>query len=692
MEDAERLSRQALPAQLDAERQRNEALSRELALLTEQNPQPIMRVAADGTLIYANTGSSPLLESWGIGLGERVPALWQDRGREALRTEKHGSAEIHCGQRVYAVTIAPSPEGHTTLYGVEITDLRRVQRSLREYAVRLRALHQIDQAILSAQSVEAIAEATLARLPEMIACTWAGVILLDAESEEVYLLAAYSADERGHASTAAGWRAPVRGWWATLIMRLAQGRSIVTEYRPGSLQASEDFVDPDLPWHSAFSSPQGDAPQTLLQQPLRVKGVLLGVLTLGLREAEDGGTHPIALAGELADQLAIAIQQARLHEQVQAHAEELERRVAWRTAALRISEARFRAIFEDAPLGIALLDRDGRIIQSNTALEAILCLDSAALRETPLISHMSQDDVDAGVAMYSDLISGATDGYHSEVRFQRSDGQAVWCNLTVSLVRDMSQEPRLAIGMVDDITDRREAQAAMVQNEKLALTGQLAASLAHEINNPLQTVIGCLGLADESLQELESGAGEARASVNLYLKMASEELKRAANIVGRLRDLNRRSRPEEREPHSLRDLVAHTLAITSKQCRDRGIEVRVNEDADVPDVTVVPDRIQQVFLNLVLNAIDAMPQGGELSVHLTRTGSPRGVSITFHDSGSGIPAEMQTRLFDPFHTSKPEGLGLGLFISRTIVQDHGGDIKVQSAPGAGTTFTIRLPA
>jgi len=256
-------------------------------------------------------------------------------------------------------------------------------------------------------------------------------------------------------------------------------------------------------------------------------------------------------------------------------------------------------------------------------------------------------------------------------------------------VRDLSQEPRLAIGMVDDISDRRAAQAAMVQNEKLALTGQLAASLAHEINNPLQTVIGCLGLADESLQDLASGA--VRTSVNLYLQMASDELKRAAGIVGRLRDLNRRARPEEKEPHDPRQLVAHTLAITDKQCRDRGIEVEIDADDDVPEVTVVPDRIHQVFLNLILNAIDAMPQGGELNVHVTQTSEPQGVAIIFRDTGGGIPAEMQARLFDPFHTTKPEGLGLGLFISRTIVQDHGGDIRVDSAPGEGTTFTIWLP-
>jgi two-component system, LuxR family, sensor kinase FixL len=694
------VNQQALLVQLDAERRRNAALSRELARLTEENPQPVMRIAADGTLVYANAGSQPLLDSWGISLGQRVPPRWQERAQEALRTGRQGSTEARSDQRIYAVTIVPALEGHATMYGVEITDLRRVQRALRDYAIRLRALHQIDQAILSAESVEAIAEATLTRLPEMIDCAWASVILFDLDEGASTLLAAYSAAEHGRASSVEGWRAPIDSWWTALIEKLQQGRAVVTQLASGDQTdisgtrqgADGNTVTPDLPWHATLRSSPVPGPLTLLQQPLRVKGMLIGVLTLALNEVEEGGGHAIALASELADQLAIAIQQARLHEQVQAHAEDLERRVAWRTAALRISEARFRAIFEDAPLGIALLDREGRIIQSNTALETILSREGEELRETLLTGYMGQEEAEAGAAMYQDLISGATDGYHTETRFRRSDGQSVWCNLTVSLVRDMSQEPRLAIGMVDDISDRREAQAAMIQNEKLALTGQLAASLAHEINNPLQTVIGCLGLAEESLQELTSDATEARASVDLYLGMASEELKRAAGIVGRLRDLNRRSRPEEREAQRVRELVDHTLAITAKQCQDRGIKVSMEEGPDVRDVTVVPDRIQQVFLNLVLNAIDAMSHGGELSVRLTGTSNPQGVSIAFHDSGGGIPAEIEARLFDPFHTTKPEGLGLGLFISRTIVQDHAGDIKVRSIPGEGTTFTVWLPA
>lgn len=362
----------------------------------------------------------------------------------------------------------------------------------------------------------------------------------------------------------------------------------------------------------------------------------------------------------------------------------LERRVAWRTAALRISEARFRAIFEDAPLGIALLDQREGIVQSNARLQAILGQDDASLRDRRLRDAMVADDASAEAQLYSELMRGATDGYRTEVRFERPDEETVWCNLTLALVRDVEQAPRLAVCMVEDITDRRETQAAMVQNEKLALTGQLAASLAHEINNPLQTVIGCLGLAKESLDQ--------SASVGDYLQMASDELKRAAGIVGRLRDLHRPSEPEEQEIKHPQELLAQVVAVSEKQCRDRGIDVTLDQqDRDLPSLRVVPDRIHQVFLNLMLNAIDAMPNGGALTITLKRTADPVGVLIVFEDSGVGIPSEMQRRLFDPFHTTKPDGLGLGLFISQKIIENHDGWIEVESSPGEGTAFSIWLP-
>jgi two-component system sporulation sensor kinase A len=254
----------------------------------------------------------------------------------------------------------------------------------------------------------------------------------------------------------------------------------------------------------------------------------------------------------------------------------------------------------------------------------------------------------------------------------------------MALVGERLDQPNLMLAMIQDITEERDAQFALIQTEKLALTGRLATSLAHEINNPLQTVIGCLGLAEEAREDDDE--------IDVYLAMASEELKRAASIVTRLRDLNRWSEAEQREPTDVRAIIRQALAMTRKQCEDHGIVVHTDLDVNVPDIHAIPDRLEQVFLNLTLNAIDAMPNGGTLRVGVLPMVSPDGVKIVFQDSGIGIPPEDQAHIFEAFQTTKSEGLGMGLFISQSIIEDHGGTISVRSQPDEGSTFTIQIPA
>jgi PAS domain S-box-containing protein len=653
-------------------KQRAQTRAAALARFPAENPYPIMRIRGDGTLIYANDSSDEILEQWDTRISEKVPAHWQVRIRDTLSTQEASTYEVRCAGHVYSITIVPYAEGYANLYGMDTTDLLQTQRALRRYAGRLRTLHEIDRAILGAESVGAIAAAALERVARLIGCSRASVMLFDPEADEAVALASYEGESA--TSVATSWRAPLSKLSPDHLESLSQGKGIFIDDLSVAKERSP-LID----------AMRDQAVRTLVRQPLLIQGELLGVLDLGL---PDPGVVPAqlrALARQLATLLAIAIQQARLHSVVQQHAEKLEQRVAWRTAALQISEARFRAVFEDAPMGIALLDQNGRLVQCNGEMQAILGLDDHSWLDQPLRGFLVSEDAEAERQLYTELMAGKREKYRNEARFRQPDGQAIWCRVTVSAVPDAEQRPRFAIGMVEDVTEQRAAHETMIRNEKLVLTGQLAASLAHEINNPLQTVIGCLGLVDEVLKEDNSARS--------YLDMASSELLRAAGIVARLRDLNRPSADVTRVVQPLRDIVDEALAMTQVQLRDHNVRVHVRQDdGPEPMVTVAADRIHQVFLNLILNAVDAMPEGGDLTVELAATATPKGGRVVLSDTGVGITPEDQAGLFNPFFTTKPDGLGLGLFISQNIVENHRGTISVESTPGQGTSFTIWLPA
>jgi len=302
---------------------------------------------------------------------------------------------------------------------------------------------------------------------------------------------------------------------------------------------------------------------------------------------------------------------------------------------------------------------------------------------TDLLHHPGEDVDEA--KLFAELAAGERSSYRLQGLCVRQSGEPAWANLTVSGVREDTGELKYAIAMVEDITERRQAQEALIQSEKLAVTGRLAASLAHEINNPLQSVIGCLGLAQESLV-----AGEEKDADEL-LRIATEELERAAGIVAQLRDLNRPAGSGEKESADANLLLEHVLMLTREQCHRRGVEVVRGVTEDLPSLVLAPDRIKQAFLNLVLNAIEAMPDGGQLRVSTNRTDDPAGVSVSFADTGLGIVPDALPHIFDPFYTTKSEGLGLGLYITRSIVEEHRGRIEVESLFGEGATFIVWLP-
>lgn len=226
----------------------------------------------------------------------------------------------------------------------------------------------------------------------------------------------------------------------------------------------------------------------------------------------------------------------------------------------------------------------------------------------------------------------------------------------------------------------RHSQEQLIQSEKMAATGRLAASLAHEINNPLQAIHSCLQLAINFPLSVEKRAE--------YLLMANEEVERLADLVTRTLDFARLSAGAP-QPTNVNKLVGQVMNLADKYITHNYHTVQQILASDVPAIRIVPDQIAQVFLQLMLNAFDAMPEPGTLTI-CTRT-AKEWVEISFQDNGIGMTPTEQEQIFEPFYTTKVGGTGLGLTTSYSIVERHGGAIRVESEPNKGSTITIRLP-
>lgn len=230
------------------------------------------------------------------------------------------------------------------------------------------------------------------------------------------------------------------------------------------------------------------------------------------------------------------------------------------------------------------------------------------------------------------------------------------------------------------------AQAQLLQSAKLAAVGELSASVAHEINNPLYAARNSLYLVEQDLPP--------DAPPRAFLSIAQQELGRIAKIITRMRDFYRPTRAELAAT-SINTILRETLELVQTHLRHGHIHAVSALEPELPLTVAHADQLRQVFLNIILNACDAMPRGGDLRVTTqlvqARPEAPATIGIFIADTGVGISPEHLPHLFEPFYTTKAQGTGLGLAISAHIVTQHGGRITVESAPGHGSTFTILLP-
>jgi PAS domain S-box-containing protein len=346
------------------------------------------------------------------------------------------------------------------------------------------------------------------------------------------------------------------------------------------------------------------------------------------------------------------------------------------------------AIVESSEDAIASKDLNGVITSWNRSAERLFGYTAKEIIGQPVTLIIPPELRDDEPRILSKIRAGERIEHFETVRVHK-DGRRINVSLTVSPIKDEKGRIVGAAKIVRDITERKKIDRALRVTEKLAAAGRLAATVAHEINNPLEAVTNLVYLAKMDVHNTER--------VTEYLEIASRELDRVAHItrqtLGFYRDTSSASRVSV--THILDDL----LSFYERRFESRKISVVKQYDQNI-EVTALVGELRQAFSNLIGNAIDAMPGGGTLAIRATQTHSwdsslRPGVRITILDTGHGIEPQHRKNLFQPFFTTKEDvGTGLGLWITRSIVEKHGGTIRLKSRTGPdkhGTAFSIFLP-
>jgi PAS domain S-box-containing protein len=272
----------------------------------------------------------------------------------------------------------------------------------------------------------------------------------------------------------------------------------------------------------------------------------------------------------------------------------------------------------------------------------------------------------------------------SEYGARHHDGSWRTMRGTASCLLDAEGKPAGVIISVQDITMEKKLEQQIIQSERLAAMGQMIGGFAHELNNPLTSILGITELAQE---------GEASESTRKQLGILQQQARRAAEIVQNLMYFARPPAPG-RSAVNLSELIQRSLHLQAYALRKSNITVDFLQEPTLPAVTADPNQLMQVFMNLILNAEQAIRQGRDKGTIRVRVGQrPDSVWVTFQDDGPGIAADILPHIFDPFFTTKRpgRGTGLGLSICKTVLREHGGNIEAEAAPGAGAVFTITLP-
>ena len=352
-----------------------------------------------------------------------------------------------------------------------------------------------------------------------------------------------------------------------------------------------------------------------------------------------------------------------------------------------VQDSLFKSAFTHSSIGMALVAPDGKWLDVNASLSEILGYSKEELLECDFQNLTQPDDLYADLKLLSECLSNKRDSYKIEKRYFHKDGSIIWALLTVSLIRE-NGEPSFFISQIQDVTESKNSQQALVQAAKLATLGEVAGTIAHEVNNPLTIIEGQTSLLKRSL--LKNGFHEPKAFDQL--SKINKTIGRISSIIQSMKNLSRDGSNEKVHTCKLHELIQDNLALCRYQLRKDKIDITIDVDESI-FINVRPIDFGQSFLNLISNSRHALQESSIKTITVTAKEHQGVVKIYVEDTGHGIDNNIASKVMSPFFTTKSrsEGTGIGLSITKKLLNRMDGDIKL-IRPNNNTTFCIEIPS
>ncbi|MBN2325425.1 MAG: PAS domain S-box protein [Spirochaetes bacterium] len=590
------------------ERVRMEEECRMLARFPSENPNPVIRVSKEGTVLYANKASDRVLSYWRCGIGDAVPPRFRSVITDSFEQGTVTKIEAECGEFVCAFTIAPFVEGgYINLYGLDVTEQKRAQERIS----------------LLSSAVEQTSE---------------GIAISDLKGNLLFVNNAFA---RIHGCSVE----ELQGKNISVLHTDEQMESVKEANRV--LVEKGEFTGEV--WHTRKS---GEVFPTLMQNSV----------------LRDENNQAVGLIGTLRD-----ITGRKMEEQ------EL------RTLSLAVHQS---------PVSIMITDREGIIEYVNRRFEEITGYRyGEALGRNPRLLKSGEHNLDFYKELWDTITQGKS--WQGEFHNRRKNGELFWESAAISPIKNDEGEITHFLGIKEDITRHKVLEQQLIHSQKMEAIGTLAGGIAHDFNNMLSVIIGYSDFLLMQIPEDDRKHG--------IIKEIRKSGTRAANIAQQLLAFSRKQ--------MLAKHIVDLNAVVTDM--NKMLKRLISEDIELTTRfakglwPVHADRVQmeQVVMNLVINARDAMPKGGRISIitgnvtvdeeycrryPYARTGDYISLAVT--DTGIGMSRQTAERIFDPFFTTKETGTGLGLSVVYGIVKQHGGWINTESEEGSGTTFVVYIPA